>query len=217
MTTAKARRAATPAAEEGRTKAPPRIVVRPLTAARWPDLEAVFAERGCSVARWCWCMYYRQSGKPAPLPAGTTRAQANRAALQRLADADPPAGLIGYRGKTPVGWVSLGPRADYAKLERSTVMKPVDDEPVWSVVCFVVPSAYRGQGVAKALLEGAVAWARKRGVRLLEAYPVDKRHPGRDDALWFGVKSMYDAAGFGEVARRKPTRPVVRLRLDGDA
>ena len=71
------------------------------------------------------------------------------------------AGLIGYRGKVPVGWVSVGPRSDYAKLARSPVMKPVDDQPVWSIICFVVPSEYRGQGVARALLAGAVAYAKK--------------------------------------------------------
>jgi len=92
-------------------------------------------------------------------------------------------------------------------------MKPVDDQPVWSVICFVVPFEHRGQGVATELLAAAVAWARRQGVKLLEAYPVDK--PGRagDDTMWFGAKSMYDRAGFEEVARRKPQRPVVRLKL----
>ena len=189
-----------------------KLTVRPLTRERWPDLEALVNAKGCSVARGCWCMYYRRSGARGPLPAGTTRAHANRAELKTLLGSGETPGLIGYRGKVPVGWVSLGPRDDYAKLRRSSVMKAVDDRPVWSIVCFVVPSRYRGQGVARALLEGAIAYARKRGVALLEAYPVDK--PGRsdDDAMWFGAKSMYDAAGFEEVARRKPTRPIVRIR-----
>ena len=119
---------------------------------------------------------------------------------------------VGYRGKVPVGWVSLGPREDYAKLRRSPVMKAVDEQPVWSIICFVVPSQYRGQGVARALLDGAIAYARKRGVALLEAYPVDKPGRSSDDSMWFGAKSMYDAAGFEEVARRKPKRPIVRMR-----
>jgi ribosomal protein S18 acetylase RimI-like enzyme len=111
-----------------------------------------------------------------------------------------------------VGWVSLGPREDYAKLQRSPVMKAVDDRPVWSIVCFVVPAPFRGQGVARALLDRAVAYARKQGATLLEAYPVDKRGRSGDDSMWFGAKSMYDAAGFEVVARRKPHRPVVRMR-----
>jgi ribosomal protein S18 acetylase RimI-like enzyme len=109
--------------------------------------------------------------------------------------------------------VSLGPREDFRKLEKSIVMKAVDDARVWSIICFVVPSQYRGQGVARALLESAIKYARKRRVKLLEAYPVDKRGRASDDSLWFGTKSMYDAAGFVEVARRKPQRPVVRLAL----
>ena len=188
------------------------IAVRPLTPERWPDLETVFEARGCSIARGCWCMYYRESGRQA-LPPGMKPPQARKARLRSLAEAGPPPGLIGYRGPTPVGWVALGPRADFAKLARSPVMRPVDAAPVWSVVCFVVPAAYRHQGVATALLQGAIAYARKRGARLLEAYPIDKAERGADDWLWHGAKSMYDKAGFVEVARRRPARPVVRLAL----
>ena len=131
-----------------------RLNVHPLTRDRWPDLEAVFGARGCSIARGCWCMAYRRSGAPDSLPAGTSRAKANRAGLKALVDADTPPALIAYHGKIPVGWVSLGPREEFAKLKRSPVMKAVDDKPVWSIVCFVVPSEYRGQGVAQALLDG---------------------------------------------------------------
>jgi GNAT superfamily N-acetyltransferase len=189
------------------------VSVRPLTPERWSDLEAIFGARGCSVARGCWCMYYRRSGPAPPLPPRMTRAERNRRDLKALARRDLPPGLIAYRGRLAVGWISIGPREDFAKLARSSVMKPVDAEKVWSVVCFVVPSQFRGQGVAHALLEGAIAYARKRRVRWLEAYPVDKAGRRDDDALWFGVKSMYDAAGFEEVARRRPARPVMRLRL----
>jgi ribosomal protein S18 acetylase RimI-like enzyme len=140
-----------------------------------------------------------------------TRAQANRAALKALVDDGRPPGLIGYRGKVPVGWVSIGPRQDYAKLKRSPVMKAVDEQPVWSVICFVVPAEFRGQGVAQALLTQAVAYARKQGATMVEAYPVDKPDRSKDDYMWFGAKSMYDNAGFKEVARRKPHRPIVRI------
>jgi GNAT superfamily N-acetyltransferase len=197
-----------------RTAAPTiKLTLHPLTPERWGDLEQIFMARGCSVARGCWCMYYRRSGERKSLPPGITRAARNRTDLKRLVDAGRPPGLIGYRGKTPVGWISLGPREDYKKLERSIVMKPVDDKPVWSVICFVVPAEYRGQGVAHALLQGAIRYAKRRGATCLEAYPVDKPERSPDDGMWFGTKSMYDRAGFEEVARRKPARPVVRLKL----
>ena len=190
------------------------LTIRPLTPSRWKDVEAIFNAKGCSVARGCWCMFYRRSGEGAPLTNGITRSQRNRAELKALVDGGRPPGLIGYRGKTPVGWVSLGPRADFAKLKRSPVMKAVDARPVWSIVCFVVPQEFRGQGVARELLDGAIAYAKQRGATLVEAYPVDRPTRGRDDSMWFGAKSMYDAAGFDEVARRKPQRPIVRLKLE---
>jgi len=189
-----------------------KITVRPLTPQRWPDLEAVFEGKGCSIARGCWCMYYRESGRQ-QWPAGVKPPAARKARLRALADADPPPGQIGYGGKVPVGWVALGPRTDFAKLQRSPVMKPVDDAAVWPVVCFVVPAEFRHRGVATALLQGAIGYARRRGVTLLEAYPLDKAERGRDDWLWHGAKSMYDKAGFVEVERRRPERPIVRLRL----
>lgn len=190
-----------------------KLVIHPLTPDRWPDLEALFSAAGCSVARSCWCMYYRERGAQKPVAAGMTRGAVNKARFRAVVDAGRPPGLIGYRGKTPVGWVSLGPREDYAKLQRSSVMKPVDDLPVWSIICFVVPSEFRGQGVAQALLEGAVKYAKKQGASLVEAYPIDKADRSHDEFMWFGSKGMYDKAGFEEVARRKPQRPVVRLRV----
>jgi GNAT superfamily N-acetyltransferase len=190
-----------------------KLSVLPLTPGRWGDLEVLFGARGCSIARSCWCMAYRVSGDRRTLPPGQRRSEVNRGALKALVDGGTPPGLIAYRDGIPVGWVSLGPREDFAKLQRSPVMKPVDDRPVWSILCFVVPPMHRRQGVAHALLRGAIAYARAQGATLLEAYPVDRRGQLGDETLWFGPKSMFDRAGFKVVARRKPARPVVRLPL----
>jgi len=187
------------------------IKVRPLTTGNWDDVEELFNARGCSIARRCWCMFYRVEGRSGF--GALANAPANRRRLKALARGKTPPGLLGYREGTPVGWISLGPREDYAKLATSRVMKAVDDARVWSIICFVVPSRYRRQGVAKGLLEGAIRYAKRRGVKLLEAYPLDKRGDVSDDSMWWGPMSIYRAAGFQEVARRKPTRPVVRLSL----
>jgi GNAT superfamily N-acetyltransferase len=187
------------------------ITVRPLTTERWDDVEAVFGARGCSVARRCWCMFYRVESRSGF--GMLSHAKRNRAALKRLAAGKTPPGLIGYQGRTPVGWISLGPREDYRKLATSRVMKAIDDAKVWSIVCFVVPNEWRRQGVATAMLDGAIGYARRRGVKILEAYPVDKHGRQPDDSLWFGTLSLYQKAGFREVARHKPTRPMVRLAL----
>jgi GNAT superfamily N-acetyltransferase len=92
-------------------------------------------------------------------------------------------------------------------------MKPVDDKPVWSVVCFYTAKTCRGQGVSAGMLDGAIRFARSCGARCLEAYPVDRAQRSADESMWFGCKAMYDRAGFAEVARRKPTRPVMRKAL----
>jgi len=186
--------------------------IHPLTPDRFADLEALFNGPGGSQVRGCWCMYYRRSGA-ADVPAGMTQAQFNKRALHSLVDRGVVPGLIGYRDGEPAAWVSLGPREDYAKLARSPVMKPVDNAPVWSVVCFYTAQHARGEGLSAQMLAGAAAYARSQGARLLEAYPVDKPARAADENMWFGSKSLYDAAGYREVARRKPTRPIVRKSL----
>ena len=99
------------------------------------------------------------------------------------------------------------------ELAKSPVMKPVDDKSVWSVVCFYTALDARNTGVSAAMLRHAARFAQENGATLLEAYPVDGSDRARDDAMWFGAKRMYDAAGFHEVARRKARRPIVRKAL----
>lgn len=153
-------------------------------------------------------MHYRRSG------AGHgSGGKANKRAMKSLVDGGTVPGLIGYKDGRPIGWISLGPRGDYRRLERSPVMKRVDDKPVWSIVCFFVDPKERGKGVMDALLKGAINYARSEGATLLEAYPVDKRERSHPDFIWWGAKRMYDRAGFKEVARRKETRPVMRRKL----
>lgn len=191
--------------------------IQPLTRARFKDLETLFNGPGGSQVRGCWCMYYRRSGNT-PKPAGTmTYAERNKCDLKALVDKGIVPGLLGYRDGAPVAWVSLGPREDYRKLERSPVMKAVDDKPVWSVICFYTAKHARGEGLSAQMLAGAADFARARGATLLEAYPVDKPARADDDNMWFGAKSMYDQAGYKEVARRKPARPVVRKALRAKA
>jgi GNAT superfamily N-acetyltransferase len=92
-------------------------------------------------------------------------------------------------------------------------MKPVDDRPVWSIVCFFVDGRARGRGLSERMLRAAVDYARSCGARLVEAYPVNKGGRSHPDSMFLGAKSMYDRAGFPEVARRRSTRPMVRKAL----
>ena len=183
---------------------------RPLTPETWPDLEALFGLPGGSIVRGCWCIYYRRSGK---VSVSAQAGPENRQQLCDLVSSGVVPGLVGFVDGDPAGWISLGPREDYAKLRRSPIMKPVDDEKVWSVVCTYVARAFRGRGVQHRLLDAAVRWAREQGVRTLEAYPVDKPMRSDDDFMFFGSRSLYERAGFVEVVRRSPSRVVMRRRL----
>ena len=109
-----------------------KLTMHPLTPDRWPDLEAIFNAKGCSIARQCWCRYYRRSGGRGKMPEGTSAAEFNKSQLRAVVASGPPPGLIGYLQGQPVGWVSLGRREDYGRLAKSPVMKPVDGQPVWS-------------------------------------------------------------------------------------
>lgn len=104
------------------------------------------------------------------------------------------------------------------RLVRSRTIPVVDDLPVWSIVCFNVRVGYRRRGVARALLEGAIAYARKHGVPALEAYPVDPGDRRVDTAFGYvGFVPMFEAAGFHtvvETSARSDRRPRVLMRLD---
>jgi GNAT superfamily N-acetyltransferase len=193
------------------------IDVLPLTPERFPDLAALFEEGGDP--KWCWCTYFHARGRTwaNSTPAG------NRAELEGLTARDqgehPAPGLLAYRDSRAIGWVSLAPREDYERLANSKIMAPLDDTPVWSIVCFVVSRRSRGRGVAAALLGAAVAYARERGATTLEAYPMDTSE-GRVPAAsaYHGTLAMFERAGFTIAARRQlnessPTRPIVRLDL----
>jgi GNAT superfamily N-acetyltransferase len=184
--------------------------VRPLTEQTWADLEDLFALPGGSIVRGCWCIYYRKVGQ---VGVGKAHAPSNKKELRGLVGSGVAPGLIGYADRQPVGWISLGPREDYRRLERSRVMKAVDDIPVWSIVCTYVAKAYRGKGYQHKLLAGAIDYARDQGVRMLEAYPVDKPERSHDDFMFFGSRGLYERAGFREVVRRSPTRVVMRRGL----
>ncbi len=191
------------------------LEIHPLTPGRFADLALLFEEGGDP--KWCWCVYFRFRGRDWT---NATAAQ-NRAALEDLTERPLAPGLVAYQGERVVGWVSLGPREDYERLTYSKVLAPIDDTPVWSIVCFVVSRRVRGRGVASALLEAAIAFAREHGATTLEAYPVDIGE-GRVPAAsaFHGTLAMFERAGFTVVERRQynatsPVRPIVRRTLDG--
>jgi len=180
--------------------------VVPATAARWPDLVDLFERKGPrgghrnTPGYGCWCMWWRDRS----LGHGTPK----KSALGSLVRAGKEPGLLAYDGAESVGWISVAPRETYGSLLRSPQYRPQDeDERVWSIVCFVVDRPRQGEGIAAALLDGAVAHARKRKASALEAYP----HRVKADDYMGGL-DLYLERGF-RVFREQKHRAVVRLAL----
>ena len=141
------------------------------------------------------------------------KGEGNRAAFRAVVEGGAVPGLIAYDGEAPVGWVALAPRDDYPRLDRSRNLARVDDAEVWSVSCFFVKRSHRGQGLTGRLLEAALDHVRENGGRLVEAYPVDPAGRAGDAFVYTGLLSTFTRAGFREVARRSPTRPVMRKEV----
>ena len=181
--------------------------VRPVTPERWKDLEGLFGPNGAYAN--CWCMWWRMASRDFDRTAPAEK----RLALRRIVRGGGVPGLLAYEDGDPVGWVSIAPREEFGRLERSTTLKRVDERPVWSVVCFYIPRPNRGRGIAGALVRGAVAHARERGARIVEAYPQDTsrgRRPAAD--IYTGVPSLFERAGFRQVARAG-SRSIMRKAL----
>ena len=191
-----------------RRAASPRLEIHPLTPERWGDFESLFGAKGACAG--CWCTWWRLPKKEFDAGRGAKNRRFTEASVER---GEAP-GLLAYAGEEAVGWVALAPREEYPRLARSKVLAPVDEKPVWSVTCFFVAKAWRRKGVTVALLEGAKAFAASKGARLLEGYPVEAKGGRMPDAFAYtGLPGAFEKAGFQEVARRSPTRPIVRAEL----
>ncbi|HJX02513.1 MAG TPA: GNAT family N-acetyltransferase [Candidatus Bathyarchaeia archaeon] len=179
----------------------------PLTRERWPDLEILFGKRGACGG--CWCMYWRLKRSQFLAQKG----EGNRNALKEIVDSNQIPGLLAYSGKEPVGWCSVAPREAFQTLERSRILKRVDDEPVWSVVCFFVAKSFRGKGVTVVLLKAVLDYVRDKGGKVVEGYPNELGTKLPDAFVYTGLASAFRKAGFTEVARRSKSRPIMRCTL----
>ncbi len=179
-----------------------RLTCHPLTPERFTDMETVMGERG--VARSCFCMHWRRPD------GGYVDKRSNRDRFADIAETGPPPGLIGYIDDSPVAWVQVGPRSDFPTINRSRLLKPVDDTPSWSINCFVVKVGHRRNGIGAGMLAAAIDYAKTQGARMIEAYPVDGDRSSAVD-YFTGTLGMFEEHGFVELLRRNDTRPIVRL------
>ena len=179
-----------------------------LTPKRWADFEEFFGPHGATGG--CWCMWWRLTQKEFD----TRKGERNRRAMKAIVDSGRIPGILAYYEGHAVGWCSVAPREEFPRLERSRLLKPVDGQRVWSVVCFFVAKEHRRKGVAKRLLKAAVEYVGEQGGRIVEGYAVEAKEVKIPDLFaYHGPASLYRSVGFKEVARRSKTRPMMRCLI----
>ncbi|HZG91522.1 MAG TPA: GNAT family N-acetyltransferase [Pseudonocardia sp.] len=165
--------------------------IRPVTPDRVDDFVAVANPN--RRATHCWCLSHRLAAPEIEELGGGSREAAFRALCARP---NPP-GVIGYADGEPVGWCSIAPRAENTRLTRSRLIRPLDDLPVWSIICVVIRGGHRKRGHTTPLIEGAVEYAAARGAPAVESYPVDAAAGRIDTTMAFvGTRAMFEKAGF---------------------
>lgn len=199
----------------------PEFEFHPLTPERWPDFEQLFGPNGAYGG--CWCMWWRTTRKQFEQQAG----EGNRQAMRELVFSGEVPGILAYSTvaspdepaggplKQAVGWCSVAPRSSFGSLNRSPVLKKIDDTPVWSIVCFYIDKSQRGKGLTLALIQAAVEYVRSQGGKVLEAYPTvvrEKRLP--PVSSFMGLPAVFEQAGFVEVARPSKSKVIMRYTID---
>jgi predicted GNAT family acetyltransferase len=185
-----------------------KYIFHPLTPQRWNDFVKLFGERGACGG--CWCMSWILTRKEYDANKG----EGNKRMMKKLVDKKTEPGLLAYSGKEPIAWCAIGPRENYIRLENSRVLKRIDEEPVWSIPCFFIKKEFRRKGISSDILKGAIEYCKRKGVKIIEGYPVEPYTEKMPDAFaWTGFPSSFTKAGFVEAARRSRTRPIMRKFL----
>ena len=189
-------------------KKPESVRFVPLAADRWGELETLFGERGACGG--CWCMAWRLPRKDFD----TGKGNDNRAAFRKIVMGGEIPGVLALAGDEPIGWCAIAPRQVYVALERSRVLKPLDDRPVWSVSCFFVRKDWRRAGLGTKLLAAAVTFAGDRGAKIVEGYPIiphSENVPG--PFAWTGTVELFEKAGFKKAGAHSKARPIMRIAV----
>jgi GNAT superfamily N-acetyltransferase len=195
------------------------ISVVPANEASWDDLQTVLGARG--YAAFCQCQRNKMrdsAWRSAPLEERTHRLREQTDCGHP--DATTTSGLVAYLDGEPAGWCAVEPRTAYERLLRTRVpwagrAEDKTDDGVWAATCFVTRVGFRRRGVSLALAAAAVDFARERGARAVEGYPMIT-HPGQEitwGELNVGSRSIFAAAGFAEVSRPTLRRVVMRIDL----
>jgi GNAT superfamily N-acetyltransferase len=193
------------------------IRIVPANEAPWDDLQAVMGTRG--EASTCQCQWFKIRDKDwAAVPVHERAARLRSEAGCGNPAARTTSGLVAYAGGEPAGWCAVEPRPAYVRLLYARVPwagrdEDKTDDTIWAVTCFVTRTGFRRRGVSRALVRAAVGFARDRGARAIEGYPLVNR-PGQQfqwGEVYVGSRSIFADAGFSEVSRPTPRRVVMRI------
>lgn len=193
------------------------IAVVPANEATTQDLQAVFGSRGYPST--CQCQWFKiRDSQWDSVPVEELRHRLHEQTGCDHPAADTTSGLVAYLDGEPAGWCAIEPRTAYPRLVRMRVPwndrdEDKSDDSVWAVTCFVTRVGFRRRGVSRVLARAAVDFARERGARALEGYPIVVQ-PGQEftwGELFVGSHSVFAAAGFTEVSRPTPRRAVMRI------
>lgn len=182
---------------------------QPLTTSNWEDFEKLFGPKGAYGG--CWCMWWRSTRKEFERLQG----EGNRRAIKEIVNSGKSPGILAYLNAEPVGWCSVAPREHFSSLNRSPVLKRLDNTPVWSIVCFFIAKAHRGTGLSVNLIRAATDYVRRQGGKVVEAYPTQPKDRSLPPVSSFmGLPSAFEQAGFVESARPSKSKLVMRYYID---
>ena len=134
----------------------------------------------------------------------------NKKRMHRLVNKGYAIGYLLYADKEVVGWCAIAPRTEFPVLNNSRILKPVDDELVWSIVCFYIDRKFRRMGLTEIFLNYIILACRRQGVKILEAYPVDPKSPSY---RFMGYKSTFLRMGFQYKKKAGTRRNVMVLKV----
>ncbi len=173
------------------------LTFHPVTQSHWPDFEQFVEARGGP--HYCWCMAWRRNECAGSIPGKAGK----KAAMKARVDAGVPIGLLAYFEGKPIGWCSVAPRDTYKRLGGDE-----SRQGVWSIACFFIKRPFRKQGVSRALLDAAIAYAKQNKANYLEAYPPAADSPSYQ---YMGSRSAFEQSGFEFVKMAGSRRHVMLL------
>ena len=169
---------------------------RPLVKETWQAFAQLFGANGACDG--CWCLFWKQNS--AEYKAG--RGENNRKAMMQLVIQGEDLGLLAFSPQGEVcGWIAVAPREKYSRLQNSRTLKPIDEQPVWSITCFFIHRNFRGMGIGTKLVKAALEFVKSKGGSLVEAYPnllEESRVPS--SSIYTGVPQIFERLGFEKVA-----------------